>query len=70
MPGIQVGDGTIIASNATVTGNVETYAIVGGNPAKLIRKRYSAEEIERLLQLKWWNWPMEKITENVDKPAN
>ncbi|MBM1105029.1 CatB-related O-acetyltransferase [Aurantibacter crassamenti] len=67
MPGIQIGDGAIIASNTTVTKNVEPYTIVGGNPGKLIRKRFSDAEIKSLLALKWWDWPIEKITENVAK---
>ena len=67
MPGVQIGDGAIIASNATVVKDVEPYSVVGGNPAKLIRKRFSEAEITKLLQLQWWDWPIEKITENVDK---
>lgn len=67
MPGVQIGDGAIIASNATVTKNVEPYSIVGGNPAKLIRKRFSDTEISELLALKWWDWPIEKITRNVSR---
>ena len=67
MPGVQIGDGAIIASNATVVKDVEPYSVVGGNPAKLIRKRFSEGEITKLLQLQWWDWPIEKITENVDK---
>lgn len=66
MPGIKVGDGAIIATNATVTKDVEPYAIVGGNPATLLRKRFSQKEIERLLDLQWWNWEIEKITENLE----
>lgn len=65
MPGVKVGDGAIIASNATVTKDVEPYAIVGGNPARLIRKRFSDEQIERLLSIKWWDWDIERITKNV-----
>ena len=65
MAGVKVGDGAIIATNSTVTKNVPPYSIVGGNPAKLIRKRFSDETIERLLKLKWWNWDIEKITKNV-----
>ena len=65
LPGVQIGDGAIIASNATVTKNVEPYAIVGGNPARLIRKRFSETEIEKLLKLSWWDWPIEKITKNL-----
>ncbi|RTE53844.1 antibiotic acetyltransferase [Arenibacter aquaticus] len=67
MPEVQIGDGAIIASNATVVKDVEPYSVVGGNPAKLIRKRFSEAEITKLLQLQWWDWPIEKITENVDK---
>jgi len=67
MPGIKIGDGAIIASNTTVTKNVEPYSIVGGNPSKLIRKRFSEKTILKLLELQWWNWDIEKITENVDK---
>lgn len=65
MAGVNIGDGAIIAANATVTKDVEPYTIVGGNPAKVIKKRFSEETIERLLKLKWWNWDIEKITRNV-----
>lgn len=65
MPGLKIGNGAIIASNATVTKDVPDYAIVGGNPAKEIRKRFSEEKIEALLKLSWWDWPIEKITSKV-----
>jgi virginiamycin A acetyltransferase len=65
MPGIKIGDGAIIGANSTVTKSVEPYSIVGGNPAKEIKKRFSKEQIELLLKIKWWNWEIEKITENV-----
>ncbi len=65
MPGVKIGDGAIIASNSTVTKNVAPYTIVGGNPAKEIKKRFSQEQIEKLLEIKWWNWEIEKITKNV-----
>lgn len=65
MPGVKIGDGAIIASNATVTRDVPPYTIVGGNPAKEIRKRFSENKIERLLELSWWDWSMEQITQNV-----
>ena len=65
MPGINIGDGAIIATNAVVTKNVEPYTIVGGNPAKLIRKRFSDEVINLLLELQWWHWKIEKITKNI-----
>lgn len=65
MGGVTIGDGAIIAANATVVKDVAPYSIVGGNPAKEIRKRFSEEEIEKLLELKWWDWPKEKIIKNV-----
>jgi virginiamycin A acetyltransferase len=65
MPGVTIGDGAIIASNATLTKNVAAYTIVGGNPAREIKKRFSGEQIGTLLKQQWWNWPIEKITENI-----
>ena len=65
MAGVTIGDGAIIAANATVTRNVAPYTIVGGNPAKEIRKRFSDEQIQFLLQLQWWNWKLDKITRNL-----
>lgn len=67
MAGVQVGDGAIIASNATVIKDVPSYAIVGGNPATVIKKRFPDEQIAALLKLQWWNWPIEKITTHVQK---
>jgi virginiamycin A acetyltransferase len=65
MPGVTIGDGAIIATNATVTRDVPPYAIVGGNPAQVLRKRFSDEQIEVLLQVQWWNWDIQKITDHV-----
>lgn len=65
MAGVTIGDGAIIATNATVIKDVAPYSIVGGNPAKEIRKRFSEGVIAKLLELKWWNWNIEKITKNV-----
>lgn len=65
MPGVKVGDGAIIATNSTVTKDVEPYSIVGGNPAREIRKRFSGEHIARLLELKWWEWEIGQITRHV-----
>ncbi|NYJ27559.1 CatB-related O-acetyltransferase [Allomuricauda sp. ARW1Y1] len=67
MPGVQIGHGAIIATKAVVTKNVEPYTIVGGNPAKEIKKRFSEDSIARLLEMKWWDWDLEKITQNVAK---
>ena len=65
MAGVTIGDGAIIAANSTVTKDVEPYAIVGGNPAAPIRKRFSEEQILELLKLKWWDWDIDKITRHV-----
>lgn len=65
MAGVTIGDGAIVATNAMVIKDVEPYSIVGGNPAKEIKKRFPEETIEELLQLKWWNWDIEKITKNL-----
>jgi len=65
MPGVHIGDGAVIAAEAVVTSNVPPYSIYGGNPAKLIRKRFSEDVINALLELQWWNWPYEKITRNL-----
>ena len=65
MAGVKIGDGAIIGANSTVTKDVEPYTIVGGNPAQVNKKRFSEEKIKELLVLKWWNWDIEKITENV-----
>jgi len=65
MAGVTIGDGAIIATNSTVIKDVEPYSVVGGNPAKEIKKRFSEETISKLLELKWWNWDIERITKNI-----
>lgn len=65
MPGVTIGDGAIVASNSTVVKDVEPYTIVGGNPAKPIKKRFPEATIEKLLQIKWWDWDIQKITDNI-----
>ena len=65
MPGVQIGDGAIIASQTVVTKSVVPYSVVGGNPAKEIRKRFDEDTIEALLAIQWWNWDSEKITRNL-----
>ena len=67
MPGVRIGDGSIIGTNALVTKDVPDYAIVGGNPAKIIRMRFDEKTRNRLLEIQWWNWEIEKITANLDK---
>ena len=65
MPGVKIGNGAIISTNSTVTKDVPPYTIVGGNPAKEIKKRFSDEKINELLDLEWWNWDIEKVTEYI-----
>ncbi len=64
LTGVTIGDGAVIAANSVVTSDIPPYAIVGGTPAKVIKYRFSEEVIAKLLELKWWNWSIEKIKSN------
>jgi len=66
MPGVHIADGAVIAARAVVTKSIGPYEIWGGNPARLIKKRFSDEEIQRLLEIKWWNWDIETIKSHLD----
>ena len=70
MSGIKISNGSVVAACSVVTKDVPPYAIVGGNPAKIIKYRFSDEEISKLLQVSWWNWSEEKIIENAFKLWN
>jgi acetyltransferase-like isoleucine patch superfamily enzyme len=61
MSGVTIGDGAVIANNSHVVKNVEPYSLVGGNPAKFIKYRFTPEQIEQLLEIKWWDWDDAKI---------
>ncbi|MGX7742128.1 type B chloramphenicol O-acetyltransferase [Rhodopseudomonas parapalustris] len=61
MPGVRVGDGAVIGTRALVTRDVEPYAIVGGNPAKVIRMRFDGSDIDKLLELRWWDWQDDQL---------
>lgn len=65
--GILVGTGAILAAGSVVVKDVPPYAVVGGNPAKILRYRFSEQQIQLLLESEWWNWPIEKIRPHIDK---
>lgn len=61
MSGVTIGDGAVVGAGAVVTKDVPPYAIVGGNPARVRKFRFSPEVIDELLEIKWWRWPLEQI---------
>lgn len=64
LPGARIGNGVIIGAGAAVAGEIPSYAIVAGNPAKVLRFRFSREEVRTLEALNWWDWPIETILAN------
>ncbi len=65
MSGVTIGDGAIVGTRSLVTKDVPPYTVVGGNPATIIRQRFSDKVIAQLLELKWWDWDIQKITDNI-----
>lgn len=69
MPGVNIGDGAIVAAKSVVVNDVPPYAIVGGNPAQIIRYRFSDDVISTLLETAWWHWDITKITASLEAIA-
>lgn len=70
MSGITIGNGAVVAANSHVVKNVEPYSIVGGNPAKHIKYRFTKDQIDRLERAQWWNWPDSKINSSLPLLCN
>jgi virginiamycin A acetyltransferase len=66
LPGTRIGPGAIVAARAVVSGEIPPYAVVAGNPGRVLRRRFPPEAIERLLTIAWWTWPVERISASLD----
>ena len=66
LSGVTVGDGAVIGARTVIAKDVEPYAVMVGNPARIIKKRFSDEIISQLLAIAWWNWSTEKIREHLE----
>jgi acetyltransferase-like isoleucine patch superfamily enzyme len=66
MSGVTIGDGAVVGTKAVVAKDVRPYAIVVGNPAREIRRRFSDEQVDALLRIKWWDWPTEKVKQHIE----
>ncbi len=70
MQGVRIGDGAVIGARAVVTKDVSPYSIVGGVPAKKIKDRFDEKTVARLLEIKWWDWPDERVRQNIGSIMN
>ena len=66
MPGVNIGNGAIVSSRSVVVSDVPAYSVVGGNPSKVIRQRFDDATVTRLESIAWWDWPIERITRNLE----
>ncbi|HMA14634.1 MAG: CatB-related O-acetyltransferase [Bacteroidota bacterium] len=66
MPGVTLGDGAIVAARAVVTKDVAPYTVVAGNPARPVKQRFPDDVVQQLLEIRWWDWPVERIEANLD----
>lgn len=66
LPGIRIGNGAVVAASAVVTRDVPAYGIAAGNPARLVRRRFDDATVATLERIAWWDWPVERITRNLD----
>jgi virginiamycin A acetyltransferase len=66
LPGVTIGAGAIVAARAVVTADVPPYSVVGGNPARVLRTRFDADTVARLMAVAWWDWPRDKLARNLD----
>lgn len=65
LPGVAIGHGAVIGARAVVASDVPPYAIAAGNPARAVKRRFDEKTVERLLEIAWWDWPVEKVTANL-----
>jgi virginiamycin A acetyltransferase len=65
LPGVTIGHGAVVAAGSVVARDVPSYAVVAGNPAQVVRSRFSEEDVERLLRAAWWNWPIDLVTDHA-----